>query len=969
MNNLGRILSVGALVVSLAPLAGAQKTGPQGQGQGPGQGGGQGSSANTASLQGVSWAHAFWDSELVLPKIEKRCVACYVLVYGNSAAQPFLLQPAPEGDPVFQQQCRTDGNGNIDETDPAAKSQCDLALKKSPGQIAFWSPCTKLDADHPILMGQNLVIAIDTSRTSMLDRVKILNLNITNQQGSPINPTPVRPSFANTGTGSLNLAGTYYLTWPNQIPGDTVVTVNVNAIYTPPIPGDPWSPATFYPAGSVITSSSGDGHYYTAVTGGISGTGAAPGFAGASTSQIRDGSVLWVDFGNTAPQGTGGGGGVGGGGGKPLALWSSNNTTYGAGQSIYDPYNGHYYMYVSATPAGAGTGRAPIDPFSLPTISDQGVVWVDQGPYLPLGAVANPWMANTAYAVGSWVGPLGGHYFQALVAGTSSPSPLVFPVAAAPAQVHDGSIQWRWQDAQGASRPVPAVWLATHLYSDGEWTLAQGHYLRAVRGGTSASAFSPNAVRIPDGSVQWVYLGVTAPAGGCGDTWAPSHAYAVGACTSTSEGKYFAVVVAGRSAAQFALPSVKDNELTWTDEGVTAPAGKALVKWQPNHHYEATDAIGPKNGHYFSPTAAGQSGAREFTTPVVRDGTVIWEPQGTGPGSAFERQPDALYRVGDWMWINPDAKSYFKAIRAGTSLPAPLGARTISDLGVLWQDEGTTPPVVKAWAVNSAYNKGDFVLTSNGHYYQASSPGVSGPVPTQPYFGITSANTQTVEAESAGNLPIVWEDSGTTPPSSVSSGQPQDQTVSLLNLPFSQSHSLSYYNLASGVVYSTVRSRSFGFTGSGSSETPVQTGSSATVDPVLLFTIYPIPIDAEKHCGFKCIWSVPGGSFGLSLSNPSTSFYVGASFEVLRNLQFFAGYNWSKQAHLPPAGTTQGMMATNSGTPTTVQKFDSGAAFGLTLNISGFIQSLFGGGGGGGGGSNKSGGSQSSATTPSSPSQ
>jgi hypothetical protein len=109
-------------------------------------------------------------------------------------------------------------------------------------------------------------------------------------------------------------------------------------------------------------------------------------------------------------------------------------------------------------------------------------------------------------------------------------------------------------------------------------------------------------------------------------------------------------------------------------------------------------------------------------------------------------------------------------------------------------------------------------------------------------------------------------------------------------------------------------------------------------------------------------------SFGLSLASPSSSFYVGGSFEVFRNIQLVGGYNWSKQAHLPPSTTSQPSQATSSGTPLTIQKFSSAPFFGVTLNISGFIQGLFGGGGGGGGGgSANSGGGGKGSVSPSAP--
>ena len=106
------------------------------------------------------------------------------------------------------------------------------------------------------------------------------------------------------------------LTPANQIPGDTIPTVSVIAVYTPPIPGDPWQAATFYPAGSVVTDGSGNGHYFVASTGGVSANGPATGLKGPAlatspVSIVYDGSAQWLDNGYTQPQAGGTGQGQG----------------------------------------------------------------------------------------------------------------------------------------------------------------------------------------------------------------------------------------------------------------------------------------------------------------------------------------------------------------------------------------------------------------------------------------------------------------------------------------------------------------------------------------------------------------------------------------------------------------------------------------------------------------------------------
>jgi hypothetical protein len=684
------------VMASCLLLHGPMAMGQRGPAQ-PGVGGGAGAASSTASLSGLSYPHADWEKELLLPIATKRAVACYVLEYGNGSSQPFVLRPAkPE---TFARPCTKDGKN---ETDPIGKKLCDQKTRGAPDAAAkaTWSPCT-LDQDHPLLMGDLLVVGIDAHNVSTT-QLKILNLNITNQQGVPINPTPVRPSFGGSAGGTLNLGAKqifYYMTWPNQLPGDTISTVSVSAIYTPPLPGDKWRPGIVYPDGAIVIPSMPNGHFYTAIHGGVSApdNGSEPSFPSATPVQIRDGSVTWLDSGNVAPSGPGAG---------TPAPWLASRP-YTAPTLVFDPYNGHYYAAVtSGTSSPAAT-----DPFSAPLVTDGGVIWEDEGTLPPATATANRWTANHTYVTGDWVGPESGHYLKALQAGVS--------------------------------------------------------------------------------------------------------------------------------------------------------------------------------------------------------GTSFFVPQGLPP-------------------------------------------TTISDGTCIWKDVGENKPVslpISVWTPYTHYGAGALVGPFNGHFYKAAVAGMSGSIPTQPYFGLVA--TAQVTESSVPTSPIVWQDSGTTPPALIAMGQPADQTLTLINLQLAQSHTLSYYNLASGVVYSSIRSRSFSFragmsqNGQPTQGPPIQTGSSQTVDPVLLFTVYPKPIDAERHCGLTCIVTTwPGFSFGFSLSAPASSFYAGVSLELLRNIQVVAGVNWAKVAALSANPTFSPASSTS---PNTVQRFTNGAFAGLTLNISGFIQSLSGGGGGGGG--------------------
>jgi hypothetical protein len=621
----------------------------------------------SSTLQGISFEQVSWP-QLTLPPFaqKQRAVSCYKLTYGMGTSQPFVLVPVqpsfdrktdPANQPLewqgFYRWYPTDGK----TTDPQETKQ----YKSAESHDKPWTPCTVFGEKNPLLMGQTLIVGVDVTDVDV-SRLRILNLNVTNQQGSPINNTPVRASFNNSGTGStsanygMNLRSrvsgvepkartVYFLTWRNLLPGDTIPTISVNAIYTPPVPAEQWTAKTFYPVGSVVTATARNGHYYVALKGGLSSN-AEPAFPVSIVPSIQDGHVLWVDAGPTAAS-------SGSGAKTPPGIWISNHP-YAQGESVLNPYNGH--VYVSTSPGSSMSGDRTMEPFSLP---------------IPANG-----LSQTALPADS---------------------------------INDGSLVWKW-DQQTSNI----------------------------------------------------------------------------ACTGLGH--------------------------TWT----------------PNSQFHVNSAVGPYNARCY--VAAGE--------------------------------------------------------------------------------------------------------------------GMSGPTPAQPYF---PANATLTIKEASG---LTWQDVGTSAPATVTGAQATDQAVGLLNLQLPQVHSLSYYNLAAGVVYSTVHSRSFGVPPGGSAMTPIstnaeiETSSTPTIDPVLLLTVYPWPVDAETRCGFKCIWKTyPGLSVGLSLANPSSSFYVGTSVEIFRNMQLVLGANVAKESSLPkPAVQIPG----NATTAVTSQRFSTGPFIGLTFNISGFVQGLFGGGGSGG---------------------
>jgi hypothetical protein len=158
-----------------------------------------------------------------------------------------------------------------------------------------------------------------------------------------------------------------------------------------------------------------------------------------------------------------------------------------------------------------------------------------------------------------------------------------------------------------------------------------------------------------------------------------------------------------------------------------------------------------------------------------------------------------------------------------------------------------------------------------------------------------------------------------------------------LTYAFPQVHSKYYYNISSGVVLNTVHGRTFGWQPlQPGSYYPIQTGSSVKVDPVLLFSAYLWPMDAESTWQPKDLR--PALTFGFSLASPAGNFYMGGSSEIRRNIQIVYGFTVSATTKLAYG---VGVSTLNTAAPATSSTFGKGAFIGLSYNISGFLQSLF----------------------------
>lgn len=395
--------------------------------------------------------------------------------------------------------------------------------------------CNSVNPSKPLLMNQILVLAIDMSGVPM-DRFKILNLNLTNQQGAPLNPTPIRPSLsAGTATGA-EVSGTflyfdpgglksrpsevYYLTWPNQLPGDTIATISVNLVYTPVAAALPWESNTFYPAGSVVIPppSGGNptinGHYYLARNGGISSDN-LPDFDSAAVSVQRfldgDGSSLsWKEVGPTSVY--------------PVPPAWQAKTKYSRGSLVVpSPANGYYY---EATADGTSSPSAPGFSNVLGSTSDESnsFGWTNKG-LTSVNPLTTPtWAPGIAYAKGALVvppNPPNGHYYEAQDGGVSGMTPPPFSIAPG-GVVQDGG-RLIWVDV-GSTLPSSAkvlkIWTPGAPYSIGDTieNLDSGHYYSAVQAGISGAnppqfnLTAPKTVPATDSNITWQDLGTSLPA-------------------------------------------------------------------------------------------------------------------------------------------------------------------------------------------------------------------------------------------------------------------------------------------------------------------------------------------------------------------------------------------------------------------------------------------------------------------------
>jgi hypothetical protein len=197
--------------------------------------------------------------------------------------------------------------------------------------------------------------------------------------------------------------------------------------------------------------------------------------------------------------------------------------------------------------------------------------------------------------------------------------------------------------------------------------------------------------------------------------------------------------------------------------------------------------------------------------------------------------------------------------------------------------------------------------------------------------------------------------------SSVASNQTAaaDLTIPVVSQSLPPVHALSRFNLTVAVVFSAVQTRTYGFALAKTASTTcatqpatasaaavsyscVETGSTHIIDPVVFLTYYPRAIDAERSWSWKDL-GYPGVSLGFSMSSPTSNYYLGISEEIQRNVQLTAGLTYAKTPRLESIDTFSPPPSAMSTAPPTVQRFTGSWYVGVSFNILGFIQSLFGG--------------------------
>jgi len=172
-----------------------------------------------------------------------------------------------------------------------------------------------------------------------------------------------------------------------------------------------------------------------------------------------------------------------------------------------------------------------------------------------------------------------------------------------------------------------------------------------------------------------------------------------------------------------------------------------------------------------------------------------------------------------------------------------------------------------------------------------------------------------------------------------------EPNITLAVATFPQVHTFYHYNVATGVVVSSLRNPSYSrvlsaaaANGKPAQYQTVKDNGNVYAAPALFFTAYLLgPMDSESEWKFNWTNLKPQPTLGFSLSSPADNFFFGAASEIRRNVQLVYGYHLGKITKLAPTLVDD---PTSSAAPATVQRYKGGVYGGVTFNID-FIKGLF----------------------------
>jgi len=160
--------------------------------------------------------------------------------------------------------------------------------------------------------------------------------------------------------------------------------------------------------------------------------------------------------------------------------------------------------------------------------------------------------------------------------------------------------------------------------------------------------------------------------------------------------------------------------------GTTTDYLMTLPTWLATTTYSVGTVIDAGNGHTFTVTTAGTSGATAPSWPGTSGSTV------TDGGTWTAWAATTAYTLGQVRRANPDNGHVYKVIAAGTSGTTQPTFPTGSGATV-------TEPNYLGWAANTSYALGATIAPGNGHWYQATTAGFSGQ--TAPAWSTVSGAT------------------------------------------------------------------------------------------------------------------------------------------------------------------------------------------------------------------------------------